>query len=99
MTGRRERQKQDRERRILRSAGYLFGAKGYSQTTMEDVAANAQLAVGTLYNYFRSKQELLLAIGQRETEDQLAGGRRILDDPPEDPVDALAGRRTLPSST
>lgn len=91
LTGRRKRQKQDRELRILRSAGYLFGAKGYSQTTMEDVAAGAQLAVGTLYNYFRSKQELLLAIGQRETEDQLAGGRTILDDPPADPVDALAG--------
>lgn len=90
MVGRRERQKRDRERRILRAAGYFFGTKGYAQTTMEDVAASADLAVGTLYNYFRSKQELLLAIGQRETQDQLAGGQRILDAPPEDPVDAAA---------
>jgi AcrR family transcriptional regulator len=57
---------------------------------MEDVAASADLAVGTLYNYFRSKSELLLAILRRETEDLLAAGQQVVDDPPDDPADAIA---------
>ena len=57
---------------------------------MEDVAARAGLAVGTIYNYFPSKSALLLAIVRRETESLLARGRKILDDPPRDPVAAVS---------
>jgi AcrR family transcriptional regulator len=90
MARRREQQKRDRERRILRSAARRFGTKGYAGTAMEDVAASANLAVGTLYNYFRSKSELLLAILRRETEDLLAAGQQVVDEPPDDPADAIA---------
>jgi len=55
---------------------------------MEDVAASAGLAVGTIYNYFPSKSALLLAIVKGETESLLARGKKILDDPPHDPVAA-----------
>ncbi|MFQ5418158.1 MAG: TetR/AcrR family transcriptional regulator [Myxococcota bacterium] len=91
MAGRREQQKRDRERRILCAAAHLFGTKGYAETAMEDVAVRARLAVGTLYNYFRSKSELLLAILRRETEQLLAAGQPQVDDPSEDPTDAIAG--------
>ena len=57
---------------------------------MEDVAARAGLAVGTIYNYFPSKSALLLAIVRSETESLLARGRKILDDPPRDPVAAVS---------
>ena len=90
MAAKREQQKQDRERRILRAAAHLFGTKGYAETAMEDVAASARLAVGTLYNYFRSKSELLLAILRRETDELLAAGQQRVDDPSEDPSDAIA---------
>jgi AcrR family transcriptional regulator len=90
MAQRREQQKRGRERRILRAAARRFGTKGYAETAMEDVAARANLAVGTLYNYFRSKSELLLAILRRETEDLLAAGQQVVDDPPDDPADAIA---------
>jgi AcrR family transcriptional regulator len=90
MAQRREQQKRGRERRILRAAVRLFGTKGYAETAMEDVAATAGLAVGTLYNYFRSKSELLLTILQRETEELLAAGQRVVDHPPDDPADAVA---------
>ena len=90
MAQRREQQKRGRERRILRGAARRFGTKGYAETTMEDVAASADLAVGTLYSYFRSKSELLLAILRRETEDLLAAGQQVVDDPPDDPADAIA---------
>ena len=91
MASKREQQKHGRERRILLAATHLFSTKGYAETTMEDVAASARLAVGTLYNYFRSKSELLLAILRRETEELLAAAQRQLDDPSDDPTDAIAG--------
>ena len=90
MAGRREQQKRSRSRRILRAAAQRFGARGYAGTTMEDVAADASLAVGTLYNYFGSKSELLMAILRRETDELLAAGRRVVEDPPEDPAEAIA---------
>ena len=65
--GLRARQKQERERRILKAAEQLFARKGFAGVAMEDVAARAGLAVGTLYNYFPSKLALLLAILRRET--------------------------------
>ena len=68
----------------------LFARKGYAEVAMEDVAARAGLAVGTIYNYFPSKSALLLAIVRSETESLLARGRKILDDPPRDPVAAVS---------
>ena len=88
--GRRERQKQERERRVLAAARRLFDRKGYASTSMEDVAARAGLAVGTLYNYFSSKEQLLFAISRSDTEQLVKIGERILADPPEDPVEAIA---------
>src|ERR1700722_9080587 len=67
-TGRRELQKHARERRILSAARRLFDRKGYAKTSMEDVADRAGLAVGTLYNYFHSKDHLLLGIMRREAD-------------------------------
>jgi len=87
--GRRERQKLDREKRILAAARQLFDRRGYLNTSMEDVARRAGLAVGTLYNYFSSKDHLLIALSRIDTEHLLSIGERILADPPEDPVEAI----------
>src|SRR5580704_12374428 len=89
-TGRRELQKHARERRILSAARRLFDRNGYAKTSMEDVADRAGLAVGTLYNYFNSKDDLLLAIMRREADRLLRIGERLLADPPADPIVALA---------
>jgi AcrR family transcriptional regulator len=88
--GLRDRQKHERERRIVKAAERLFARKGYADVAMEDVAARASLAVGTIYNYFPSKSALLLAIVRGETESLLARGRKILDDPPHDPIAAVS---------
>lgn len=88
--GRRERQKHDRERRIIAAARVLFDRSGYAKTSMEDVAERAGLAVGTLYNYFSSKDQLLVAISRTDTEPLLEIGERILANPPDDPVEAIA---------
>ncbi len=87
--GRRERQKLSRRRRIVTAARRLFARRGYGATAIEDVAAAAGLAVGTVYNYFPSKGDLLAAIIRRETEKMIECGRRVLDEPPADPVAAI----------
>jgi AcrR family transcriptional regulator len=86
----RSAQKLVRHRKIVRAAERLFGVKGYQATAMEDVARAARLAVGTIYNYFPSKTDLVLAIVRHETEELYAQGERIADHPPADPIAALA---------
>jgi AcrR family transcriptional regulator len=88
--GKRDRQKLERERRILAAARRLFDRKGYSGTAMEEIAHRAGLAVGTLYNYFPSKDDLLLAIIGRDSERVVALAERIMAAPPADPAEAIA---------
>ncbi|MGH7778672.1 MAG: TetR/AcrR family transcriptional regulator [Candidatus Binataceae bacterium] len=87
--GLRERQKLGRERRIVRAAARLFVRPGYAVTSMEDIAVKAKLAVGTIYNYFPSKPDLLLAIARRETEELVARGHEIAASASGDPVVAI----------
>ena len=56
---------------------------------MEEVAGRADVGVGTLYNYFGSKERLLLALFQSETAELLAAGKPIVEEPGSDPVQAL----------
>lgn len=46
---------------ILDAARAVFSRKGYAEAAMEDVAEEARIAKGTLYLYFRSKEDLYLA--------------------------------------
>ncbi len=62
MTGIREKKKKETQERIQESAIALFGTKGFSKTSMEDIADRSYIGVGTLYNYYRSKSDLLLSI-------------------------------------
>lgn len=51
-----------RRRQILEAALHVFAAKGYATATIHDVARAARVAEGTIYNYFRSKDDLLVHI-------------------------------------
>ncbi len=55
---RREREKKQRRQDILDAARALFWKRGYEGTTMPQIAGSAELAPGTLYLYFPSKQAL-----------------------------------------
>jgi len=87
--GRRERQKAERERRILGAAETLFAKRGYAKTPMTAIARRAGLAVGTLYNYFPSKPEIVAALLRRETGETLEAGERVRKHPPADPEAAV----------
>ncbi len=54
-----ERRKARTRSAILEAAGALFHEQGYDETSIQQVAARADTGVGTLYGYFRSKDELL----------------------------------------
>lgn len=50
--------KKDIRRRILAAARRLFGQKSYAQTSLREIAEQANVGVGNIYNYFASKDEL-----------------------------------------
>ncbi len=58
---RREREKLKRRDEILDAAERIFIAKGFEAATMDEVASEAELSKGTIYLYYRSKEELILA--------------------------------------
>ena len=90
MTGLRERQKADRTSRILTSASRLFRETGYGAIRIEDIAQAAEVSVGTLYNYFANKGDLLLAIVSMEVEEVLQAGKAVVANPPRDIGQALS---------
>ena len=51
---------------ILQSARGVFARKGYAETAVEDIADEAGIAKGTLYLYFKSKEEIFLAALQEQ---------------------------------
>jgi len=61
---RRERITKTRRKQILRAALAVFSTRGYGESTMADVAAAAGVGVGTLYNYYSNKRDLLISLMQ-----------------------------------
>ncbi|MBS3767674.1 MAG: TetR/AcrR family transcriptional regulator [Candidatus Cloacimonetes bacterium] len=63
-----KKKKQERRQRIFSNAVYLLKKKGFTNTSMLDIAEKSNLAVGTLYNYYPSKNDLIIAIFNRENQ-------------------------------
>lgn len=59
---RRARRIQRKRSEIIAAATQVFAEKGYAQAKTRDIAERADMAEGTLYNYFASKREIMLAI-------------------------------------
>lgn len=60
--GRRERNRADKQRRILDAATRLFAEHGYSAVTTQQIADAADVGTGTLFRYAGSKAELLMQV-------------------------------------
>jgi AcrR family transcriptional regulator len=67
---------EDTRRKIYEAAMELFREKGFEETTMRDIAANAGVALGGAYYYFSSKDAIVLAFYRemQETSTPLVGG-------------------------
>jgi AcrR family transcriptional regulator len=59
---RREQKKRETKKRLLLAAWDHFRAKGFDETTVEEITETAQVAKGTFFNYFSSKEEVLAAL-------------------------------------
>src|SRR5687768_1865567 len=64
--------REDARDRLERAALRVFARLGYRRATVRDVAAEAGVAVGLLYHYFRGKEALLLAVFERGARDVAA---------------------------
>ena len=76
---RRERQKATYNREILDAALKLFTANGYHSVTMNDIAEKAEFSIGTLYNFFRNKEDLYQSLVLENIKEFAAIQSRTLD--------------------
>jgi AcrR family transcriptional regulator len=56
---------------ILEAAAHLFGEKGYQGTAVHDIATEAGVSLGTVYQYFRDRSDLVAALLQTNVTDML----------------------------
>jgi len=65
---RKAREKEHRKNQIIDAAEKVIFSKGLDQATMDEIAGKAELSKGTLYLYFKNKNELYMAITERFME-------------------------------
>ncbi|MGO8999470.1 MAG: TetR/AcrR family transcriptional regulator [Polyangiaceae bacterium] len=66
---------------ILEAAEAVFAERGFHRARIQDVAARARIAVGTVYNHFDEKEDVLRALLEERTEGLVAQMERRSDDP------------------
>jgi TetR/AcrR family transcriptional regulator, fatty acid metabolism regulator protein len=74
----------DKRDALLRAAIETFAARGYFNAQVADVARTAGVAAGTVYLYFRGKDDLLISIFEKTMKEAIAAGRETiagLEDP------------------
>ena len=62
--GRRARRAEQRRQEILEAAARVFASRGYEKATTREIALEADVAEGTIYNYFAGKQDLVAALAE-----------------------------------
>src|SRR6476469_6416518 len=75
-----ETAKADKREAILRAAIDVFAERGFFNAQVADVARAAGVAAGTVYLYFKGKDDLLVSIFERSMRDGLAHGRAAVTD-------------------
>src|SRR6186997_294357 len=76
----------DKREAILRAATDVFAGRGFFNAQVADVARAAGVAAGTVYLYFRGKDDLLISIFEKTMKEAIAAGRESiasLSDPSE----------------
>ena len=77
----RERRKIATKERIYRQALKLFRQKGFTATTVDEIAGAAEVAKGTFFNYFRTKEAVLNYLGERQSIATAGEISAIIQDP------------------
>jgi len=88
------RRKSARPSEILAAALASFAERGFAATRLEDVAARAGITKGTLYLYFRSKEELFKAVVRQQLVPTIAAAEALVEES-EEPSAVLLERLLL----
>lgn len=88
--GLRLRKKAKQKAEILAAATELFRSNGFEETRMEDVGRLADVSLKTVYNYFPTKQSILIELVREDRIRMMALYEAILDEPHADLAEALA---------
>ena len=80
---------------VLLSAAKLFLTKGFSESTVKEIAKNAEISTSTMMYIFNSKEEILSEIVSYVLEGQFAATRRLLQGKTEDKILFYAAETTL----
>ena len=64
---------------ILRAATRVFARNGYFNSKVADIAREAEVADGTVYLYFKSKEEILHSIFDQNMAEAIASGRKLIE--------------------
>lgn len=80
--------KAQRRAQIIAAARACFARQGFHRTTLQDVFAEAGLSAGCVYNYFQSKDDLILAIAEERHKDER---RALTTGDGDDPAERLTG--------
>jgi AcrR family transcriptional regulator len=89
MAGLRALHRQTRFNQVLNVAAELFASRGYEATRIEEIAESAQVAPGTVYNYFATKPNILMALAVRHVRAAYPKRRELVRNPPSDPIAAI----------
>lgn len=69
---RKQRDRLVRRADILRAAEHVFALKGFHEATMQDIAGEAEYAIGTVYLYFKDKDALYISLIEQKFKDLLS---------------------------
>ncbi len=94
-TGRKARESLQRRREILDAAEHLFGKRGFFPTSMAEIARASEFSVGSLYQFFKSKEEVYVALMEEKFESFIGQVRAEVDRAPGpmEKIDALIGSK------
>ena len=87
--GRRKQERADHRRAMLRAAERVFVCNGFDAATIGEIAREADFAVGTFYNYFKSKNDLYAQVLDSIVREFMAEFERDVQER-DDPADALS---------
>ena len=88
----------ERRKEIIQAARELFQTKEYDKTTMQGVMDKLNIAKGTIYHYFSSKEELLEAVVEQLVDEELQRKKRLMKSTRFRDLNALEKIRVLATS-
>jgi len=69
---RKERERLRHREEILHAAERVFGKKGFHPATMNDIATEAEFGIGTIYNFFESKEEIFYQFFEHKLDEMIS---------------------------